>query len=86
MHLAVGDSGKNDHHFIVYEPEPKEDEMEESYKKLKNFRDLHVQNLISSLRLKFYVCSNEALAKKLGIDTTKPGDMYLIRQAGTAFT
>lgn len=86
-HLAVGDSGKNDKHFLVYEPKAQNKaEQDKSNKRTKNFRDMHVQNLISALRLKFYVCQDEALAKQLGLDTTRPGDVYLIRQTGTMFT
>jgi len=43
MHFAVGDSGKNDHHFICYSPEATTIEgKKERNKQLKNFRDLHV--------------------------------------------
>jgi len=43
MHFAVGDSGKNDHHYVVYMPEAKSAETKkERDNLLKNFRDLHV--------------------------------------------
>jgi hypothetical protein len=77
--LAVGDSCKGDQHFVVYDPPTSGKNKDAALRKLKSFRDLHVQNLVSSLRLKYYVCSDEALAKKLKIDTNRPGDLYLLR-------
>ena len=72
---------------MVYEPKAKDEKNgEDATRRLKSFRDLHVQNLVSALRLKYYVCQDEELAKKLKIDTKKPGDLYLLRQTGTPFT
>jgi hypothetical protein len=42
--------------------------------------------LISALRNKFYLCSDPKIAQKFGIDTTKPGDVYLLRQTGTKYS
>jgi hypothetical protein len=66
---------EHDNHFIVYCKELNK----EVHKKLKNLRRFQTKNTDSFLKLKFWILSDEDLAKQLGIDTEAFGDLYVAK-------
>lgn len=51
---------------------------------LKAFRTMN-QNLKNMGNVNFFVIEDPAIASKFGLDTSKPGDLYLIKQSDTAY-
>lgn len=69
---------ENDNHFITFCRDLDKD----TNKKLKNLRRFQTKNVDSFLKLKFWILKNEALAKKLGIDTDgELGDLYFLKES-----
>lgn len=81
--LVLSESGENDFHIVVFAENAATDE--EARKKLKTFRKFHTMNTDKNFHFKFWICENKEVAQKLNIDTSKSGDVYMLRQAKTVF-
>ena len=81
--LLMFQSGQNDIHFISYAPDCFTDR--ESIKAQKTFRKFHVKNTEKQFHFKFWILQDKELAEKLKIDTTKPCDIYMMREAETPY-
>lgn len=75
--------GENDIHVISYVPKCFEDI--QAHKKLKQLRKFTVKNTDKFFHLKYWIVEDEALARSIRINTQKPGDIYVLREAETAF-
>ena len=66
---------EDDNHFVVF----CKDINVENHRKLKNLRRFQTKNTDSFLKIKFWLLSDEKLAKDLGIDTEGFGDLYALK-------
>lgn len=80
--VILRQSGENDCHLVVYKENVFQND--EEIKKLKKFRLFNTKNVFKSIHLKYWVCDDAAIAKKLGITTQ--GDLYLLRQTHTPYS
>ena len=74
--------GENDCHLVTNMPNARDPE---ALKELKTFRKFSVKNTDKFFHFKYWVCDSEEIARKLKINTSRPGDVYLVRQANTPF-
>jgi len=82
--LVIFQSPESTLHFVVYDKDAFKTKDTEAMRRLKNFRKFNTKNTDKQFHLKFWMCDDEKLAKGLGIDTSKSGDIYLLREAETA--
>lgn len=61
---------------VTYMPNSEKDR--QAVDQLKPFRQLN-QTLKSIGHVNFFVVEDEAIARRFGLDTNKPGDLYLVR-------
>ena len=74
---------ENELHFVSY---CKDKSVHSEMRKCRPLRKLH-ESLVTKLGKKqqYWHIFDEAIAKQLGIDTDKPGDIYLIRRTNLPF-
>ena len=81
--ILMNECGENDLHIVSFLPGGFSDP--EALKKLKTFRKYSTKNTDKFFHFKYWVVEDEALAQQIGINTSQPGDIYLLRQAETVF-
>ena len=80
--LLINKSGDNDLHVITYCEDLKNKEAVDA---LKDFRKFNTKNQNNIFHYKYWMLEDKALAEKLKIDTGRPGDVYLVREANTPY-
>ena len=84
LFIPASSTGNNDLHIVAYAPDLASKADADA---LKNFRKLNIENTAQKtvFNYRYWLVSDKEVAAKLKIDTTKPGEVYLIREANTPF-
>lgn len=76
-------TGNNDIHLVSYAPGCFTDP--EAHNKQKPFRKWAVINTDKNFHYKYWIVEDKAMAEQLKINTEKPYDIYVLREAETLF-
>ena len=76
-------TGNNDVHLVSYAPECFTDS--EAHNKQKPFRKWAVINTDKNFHYKYWILEDKAMAEQLKINTERPYDIYVLREAETLF-
>ena len=84
LFIPASSTGNNDLHIVAYMPDLYKKEGADA---LKIYRKLNIENTATKtvFNYRYWLVDDKEIAAKLQIDTTKPGQVYLIREAQTAF-